>query len=51
MALQGMFDPASYPVTDEIHNTTLSLPISSYHSPEDIARVINAVNHFPAGES
>ena len=48
-ALHGMFSQGAYPIADEIHATTLSLPISSCHSPEDIARVISVINRYPAG--
>ena len=36
----------SYPITEEIHNTTLSLPISYSHSEEDIWQVIKSINLF-----
>jgi len=45
-ALQGMFGCNAYPLADEIHATTISLPISFCHSEEDIARVIDIVNRF-----
>jgi dTDP-4-amino-4,6-dideoxygalactose transaminase len=48
-ALRGMFDEKSYPLADEIHATTLSLPISVCHSPEDIERVIAIMNRFGRG--
>lgn len=35
-----------YPISEEIHNTTLSLPISYGHSEEDILRVIEVLNKF-----
>lgn len=35
-----------YPISDEIHNTTLSLPISYIHSEEDIYYVIKTLNKF-----
>jgi dTDP-4-amino-4,6-dideoxygalactose transaminase len=46
-ALQGRFDVTAYPLADEIHATTLSLPISSCHSEEDVGRVIEVLNRFP----
>jgi dTDP-4-amino-4,6-dideoxygalactose transaminase len=49
IALCGMFDSDAYPVADEIHATTLSLPISAGHSADDIARVISVINRYPAG--
>ena len=45
-ALQGMFEIDAYPLADEIHATTLSLPISVCHSEEDIACVIDIMNRF-----
>jgi dTDP-4-amino-4,6-dideoxygalactose transaminase len=45
-ALQGMFEASAYPRTDEIHATTLSLPISFCHSEAEIARVIEVLNNF-----
>jgi dTDP-4-amino-4,6-dideoxygalactose transaminase len=35
-----------FPVSEEIHSTTLSLPISTIHSKEDIFRVIEIMNKF-----
>jgi len=35
-----------YPISNEIHNTTLSLPISYSHSEEDILQVIEVINRF-----
>lgn len=37
----------SYPISDEIHQTTLSLPISYYHSKEEILKVIEVLNEWP----
>jgi len=34
------------PVSDEIHATTLSLPISFFHTDEEILKVAEAVNNF-----
>lgn len=36
----------NYPVTDEIHSTTLSLPLSYAHSDDDILTVIEVMNKF-----
>ena len=47
-ALQGMFDTEAYPLADQIHATTLSLPISVCHSEENVARVIAVMNRFDA---
>ena len=36
----------SHPISEEIHATTLSLPISWYHSESDIQKVIETLNTF-----
>ena len=36
----------NFPISEEIHNTTLSLPISTCHSINDIKRVIEVLNSF-----
>jgi dTDP-4-amino-4,6-dideoxygalactose transaminase len=45
-ALQGLLAGQAYPVADEIHATTLSLPISSCHTEDDLGRVIEVLNRF-----
>jgi dTDP-4-amino-4,6-dideoxygalactose transaminase len=45
-ALRAIFADTMYPVSDEIHATTLSLPISLCHTEKDIARVIDVSNRF-----
>ncbi len=45
-AMKGILDNTDTPVAEEIHQTTLSLPISYYHSEQDIARVIETMNKF-----
>jgi dTDP-4-amino-4,6-dideoxygalactose transaminase len=35
-----------FPVSEEIHNTTLSLPVSTIHTREDVYRVIDLMNKF-----
>jgi dTDP-4-amino-4,6-dideoxygalactose transaminase len=45
-ALHGMFAGMAYPLADQIHASTLSLPISSCHSEADVARVIEVLNRF-----
>ena len=47
-ALRGMFDATAYPIAEQIHATTLSLPISACHSEEEVARVIEVMNRFEA---
>jgi len=45
-AMQGVVSENSFPVSEEIHNTTLSLPISSFHTKDNIYRVIEIINKF-----
>ncbi|MBU0695551.1 MAG: DegT/DnrJ/EryC1/StrS family aminotransferase, partial [Bacteroidetes bacterium] len=45
-AYQVFFKEESYPISEEIHQTTLSLPISFAHSFNDIEKVIEVVNQF-----
>ncbi|MDR2119071.1 MAG: DegT/DnrJ/EryC1/StrS family aminotransferase [Tannerellaceae bacterium] len=45
-AMQGVLDKNNYPVSEEIHRTTLSLPISYGHTDDDIYRVIEVINNF-----
>lgn len=35
-----------YPISEEIHRTTLSLPISTFHTKDDIYRVVEVLNKF-----
>ena len=44
-AMKGIID-GNYPISEEIHATTLSLPISYFHTEEDIYRVIEILNSF-----
>lgn len=44
-AMECVFN-GSYPISEEIHSTTLSLPISYFHSPDDIYHVIEVLNSF-----
>ncbi|NUM71309.1 MAG: DegT/DnrJ/EryC1/StrS family aminotransferase [Ignavibacteriaceae bacterium] len=44
-AMQGIID-GDYPVSEEIHATTLSLPVSFCHSEEDIIKVTEVLNRF-----
>lgn len=45
-AMNGILSGASYPVSEEIHRTILSLPISYGHTEEDINRVVEVMNKF-----
>lgn len=44
-AMKGILS-GSYPISEEIHSTTLSLPVSYSHSEDDILRVIEVLNSF-----
>jgi dTDP-4-amino-4,6-dideoxygalactose transaminase len=46
IAMKGIIDHVSCPLSEEVHNTTLSLPISYCHTEEDIYKVIEAINDF-----
>ncbi len=45
-AMEGIIKGGPFPVSEEIHKTTLSLPISFYHTKQDIEKVIEAANKF-----
>ncbi len=45
-AMIGIIDDTQTPIAEEIHNTTLSLPISYFHTTDDVARVIEVMNKF-----
>jgi dTDP-4-amino-4,6-dideoxygalactose transaminase len=46
-ALQGIINSNyAYPISEEIHRTTLSLPCSTAHSREDIYRIVEIMNKF-----
>jgi dTDP-4-amino-4,6-dideoxygalactose transaminase len=45
-ATKGLFSINSTPIAEEIHKTTLSLPISFFHTEEDIYKVIEVMNKF-----
>jgi dTDP-4-amino-4,6-dideoxygalactose transaminase len=44
-AMDGIIE-GDYPIADEIHNTTLSLPISYFHTKEDVMRVCEVMNEW-----
>ena len=46
MAYKTLFEGESFPLSDEIHATTLSLPISFIHTEEQILKVTEALNSF-----
>ena len=45
-ALQHIFASQSFPISEEIHATTLSLPCSVCHSEDDINKVVEMLNKF-----
>lgn len=45
-AMIGILDQQSTPIAEQIHQTTLSLPISFFHTEEDILKVIEVMNSF-----
>lgn len=44
-AFQGVIE-GEYPISEEIHNTTLSLPIAYFHTEEDILKVCEILNKY-----
>ncbi len=44
-AMKNILD-GSYPISEEIHNTTLSLPCSFGHNEEEIFKVVEVMNKF-----
>lgn len=44
-ALKGIIT-GEYPISEEIHNTTLSLPISYFHTEEDIIKICEVMNRW-----
>ena len=42
----GILDNQSTPIANEIHQTTLSLPISFCHTKDDIYKVVEIMNAF-----
>jgi len=45
-AMIGILDKTNTPISEEIHKTTLSLPVSYYHTESDIYKVIEVMNKF-----
>ena len=45
-AISHLFKGQLFPISEEIHNTTLSLPISYCHTENDIHHVIEILNKF-----
>ena len=40
------FIQGDYPISEEIHNTTLSLPISYFHTEDDILKICDILNNW-----
>ncbi|MCK9209740.1 MAG: DegT/DnrJ/EryC1/StrS family aminotransferase [Ignavibacteriaceae bacterium] len=45
-AMEGIITEKDFPISEEIHATTLSLPISFHHTEDDIYKVVEAINKF-----
>ncbi|MFA4922672.1 MAG: DegT/DnrJ/EryC1/StrS family aminotransferase [Ignavibacteriaceae bacterium] len=45
-AMKGIITEKHFPISEEIHATALSLPISFYHTENDIYRVVEVMNKF-----
>ena len=45
-ALAHLFEGLEFPITDEIHQTTLSIPCSFCHTEQEISEVIEILNRF-----
>jgi dTDP-4-amino-4,6-dideoxygalactose transaminase len=45
-AMQGILDHCDCSIAEAIHQTTLSLPISFFHTPEQVYRVVEVMNGF-----
>ncbi|MDP3148690.1 MAG: DegT/DnrJ/EryC1/StrS family aminotransferase [Ignavibacteria bacterium] len=45
-AMEGIISEAHFPISEKIHATTLSLPISFYHQEDDIYKIVEVLNKF-----
>ena len=45
-AMRGVLDSAHFPISEQIHATTISLPISFFHTEDDILKVSEIMNKF-----
>jgi dTDP-4-amino-4,6-dideoxygalactose transaminase len=45
-ALKSLYRGRKFPVSEEIHATTLSLPIAYFHTEKDIEKVVKVMNKF-----
>jgi len=46
LAMKGIIDNQQTPIAEEIHSTVLSLPISYFHTEDNIYKVIETMNKF-----
>lgn len=46
LAMRDIIKNDHFPISEEIHRTTLSLPISFFHTEDDISQVIEIANKF-----
>ncbi|MDP9077361.1 MAG: DegT/DnrJ/EryC1/StrS family aminotransferase [Bacteroidota bacterium] len=42
----GLFDPGKYPLSEDVHATTLSLPIARFHTAEEADYIADCINQF-----
>lgn len=45
-AFRHLFDDSAFPISEEIHKTTLSLPISYSHTKDDVIYISNLINSY-----
>lgn len=45
-AMQGIIEEKDFPISELIHKTELSLPISYFHTEDDIYKVVEVLNNF-----
>jgi dTDP-4-amino-4,6-dideoxygalactose transaminase len=45
-AMKGIISDQQTPIADEIHATTLSLPISYFHTKDDVSKVVEIMSKF-----
>ncbi|MHA4847428.1 DegT/DnrJ/EryC1/StrS family aminotransferase [Flavitalea antarctica] len=45
-AMKGILDKTETPIAEKIHQTTLSLPISFFHTKADVSKVIDLLNGY-----
>ncbi|MEL0199663.1 MAG: aminotransferase, partial [Gammaproteobacteria bacterium] len=45
-ALAGIFGSLSFPISEKIHKTIISLPISIIHNEKDVLKVSEEINKF-----